>query len=181
MDLIQGIRERRSIRKFKDTPVPRELIREIVETASYAPSWKNTQTAGYIVVDNREILEQSASQDYMMGFTHNVNIIAQAPALVIQTTAKGRSGYERDGSFSTPKKDKWEAFDAGIAAQTFCLGAYEKGLGTVIMGIFDEKKIAELIDLPGNQEIAALIAIGYPDADPQAPARKKTDELLTFI
>ena len=45
MDLIQGIKERRSVRKFKDTPIPREIIREIVEIASYAPSWKNTQTA----------------------------------------------------------------------------------------------------------------------------------------
>ena len=181
MDLIQGIKERRSVRKFKDTPIPREIIREIVEIASYAPSWKNTQTARYIVVDDRKLLEKIASEECLMGFAHNVTIIAKAPALVIQTIVKGRSGYEKDGSFSTSKEDKWEVFDAGIAAQTFCLGAHAKGLGTVIMGIFDEKKIGEIIELPQGQQIAALIAIGYPDEKPKAPARKTPEELLTFL
>ena len=54
MDLITGIKERRSVRRFADKPVPRELITEIVEIARYAPSWKNTQTARYIVVDDPE-------------------------------------------------------------------------------------------------------------------------------
>ena len=51
MDLITGIKERRSIRKFQDRKVPRQLIEEIVNVAAYAPSWKNTQIARYIVVD----------------------------------------------------------------------------------------------------------------------------------
>ena len=51
-------------------------------------------------------------------------------------------------------------FDAGIAVQTFCLAAHEAGLGTVIMGIWDEDGITELLDLPKDQELAALIAIG---------------------
>jgi hypothetical protein len=62
------------------------------------------------------------------------------------TCVTGRCGYERDGSFSTPKGDRWEMFDAGIAAQTFCLAAHEMGLGTVIMGVFDENKVNEVID-----------------------------------
>ena len=52
MDLITGIKERRSIRKFQDRKVPRQLIEEIVNVAAYAPSWKNTQIARYIVVDD---------------------------------------------------------------------------------------------------------------------------------
>lgn len=180
-DLIKGIQERRSIRKFKNLPVPRESMEEIVAAASFAPSWKNTQTARYIVIEKKELIQTIASKDYMAGFTYNVNTVAGAQALVVLATVKGRSGYERDGSFSTPKKDKWEVFDAGIAAQTFCLAAHEKGVGTVIMGIFDEQKIAELIGLPQGQEIAALIAVGYPDINPEAPKRKPVSELVTFL
>ena len=71
-------------------------------------------------------------------------------------------------------------FDAGIAAQTFCLAAHEKGLGTVILGVFDEEKIAEVITIPEGQQIAALVAVGYPAEQPEAPKRKTVNELLSY-
>ena len=131
MDLITGIKERRSVRRFADTPVPRELITEIVEIARYAPSWKNTQTARYIVVDDPEKIAALANDKCTYGFEFNIKTIAKAPAVVLLTVVEGRSGFEKDGSFSTPKEDRWQTFDAGIAAQTFCLAAYEKGIGSV--------------------------------------------------
>lgn len=66
-------------------------------------------------------------------------------------------------------------FDVGVASQTLCLAAHEAGLGTVIMGITD------LLHIPEDQELAALIAIGYPDIDPDAPKRKSVDDLLTYL
>ncbi len=72
-------------------------------------------------------------------------------------------------------------FDAGVAAQTFCLAAYEKGLGSVIMGIFDEAKAASLLNIPEEREIVALIPVGYPAEDPAAPRRKPVEELLSFM
>lgn len=72
-------------------------------------------------------------------------------------------------------------FDAGIASQSFCLAAHEQGLGTVIMGIFDEDKVAELIDMPEEREMVALIALGYPNEEPVAPKRKTVDDLLTIM
>ena len=140
MDLVTGIKERRSIRKFQERQVPHQLLTEVVEVARFAPSWKNTQIARYIVVEDREKIAKLATAECTLGFTYNIRTMAAAPALVLLTYVTGRSGYEKDGSFTTPKEDRWEMFDAGIAAQTFCLAAYEKGLGTVIMGIFDENK-----------------------------------------
>ena len=163
MDMIQGIKERRSIRRFKDMPVPRETLEEIVEAASYAPSWKNSQTVRYYIADRKELLDQIATEECLMGFRHNLNIIAGSPALVVLASVAGRSGYERDGSSSTAKGSHWESFDAGAAAMAFCLAAHEKGLGTVIMGIFDEDKVRQVIRLPEDQRISALISIGYPD------------------
>lgn len=71
-------------------------------------------------------------------------------------------------------------FDAGVASEAFCLAAYEKGLGSVIMGIFDEAKAASLLELPENQEVAVLIPVGIPDEEPVAPRRKAVADLLTF-
>jgi nitroreductase len=92
-----------------------------------------------------------------------------------------RSGFERDGSCTTSKGSDWEMFDAGIAAQTFCLAANEKGLGTCIMGIFDDAAVAEAINLPEGQKVGALIAIGYPAEEPAAPARKEVEQLVQFL
>lgn len=94
---------------------------------------------------------------------------------------KGRCGYEKDGSFSTPKEERWEMFDAGIASQTFCLAAHEKGIGSVIIGIFDESKVEEVVSIPEGQQLAAIIAVGYPEVVPDAPKRKTVEELVSFI
>lgn len=100
--------------------------------------------------------------------------------MVVVTTINNRSGYERDGSATTSKGTHWQSFDAGIATQTFCLAAHEAGLGTVIMGIFDENKVAEVIGLPEGQSVSALVAIGYPAEEPAAPKRKSAEDLLTI-
>jgi len=183
MDLITGIKERRSVRKFEAKKVPHELLEEIVNIAAYAPSWKNTQTARYIVVEDAEKIAALATEECTLGFTYNIKTMSKAPALVLLTAVTGRCGYEKDGSFTTPKGDKWEMFDAGIAAQTFCLAAHEKGLGTVIMGIFDEEKVGQVVEIPEGQQLEAIIAIGYPaeGVEIAVPPRKNAETLLSFI
>lgn len=178
MTAKECIKGRRSIRKFKETPVDHQLLSEIIETASYAPSWKHTQIARYIAVEGE--LKNKIARECTDMFPGNGKIIENAPMLIALTYIKGRCGYERDGSFTTAKGDSWQMFDAGIAAQSFCLAAYEKGLGTVIMGIFDEAKVASLLEIPETQEITALIPIGYPDEEPVAPRRKPVEDLLVI-
>ena len=168
MTAKECIKGRRSIRKFKDQKVSGELLSGIVETASYSPSWKHTQITRYIAVDG-EKKEQIADSCAEM-FANNGVIIKNAPVLMVLTYIKGRSGYERDGSFTTSKGDRWQMFDAGIASQS-----------SVILGIFDDAKVASILEIPENQEVAALIAVGYPDEEPAAPKRKPVADLLSFI
>lgn len=168
---------RRSIRKFTDQPVPHQLIEQVVAAASFAPSWKNTQITRYVAVEGEKKAILAGCTSLYAG---NGDIMNQAPMVIAVTMLKGRSGYERDGSFSTPKGTGWQMFDAGIAVSTFCLTAYEQGLGTVIMGLFDEAEASEALGLPEDRELAALIAIGYPAESPAAPKRKTVEELLTF-
>ncbi len=169
---------RRSIRKFSDRPVDHELLAGIVETASFAPSWKNTQITRYIAVEGA--LKDRIAAECTSVFPNNGAIIANAPVLIAVTVIKNRCGYERDGSFTTPRKDTWQMFDAGIASQTFCLAAHEAGLGSVILGIFEQDKAERLLGLEPERELVTLIPIGYPAEEPAAPRRKGVTELLAF-
>ena len=177
MKTTQCIKERRSIRKFKNDKIEHSILDSIISNASFSPSWKNTQITRYIAIEDKSIIQKIADN-----FTpeFNANIVKQVSTLIAVTFIKGRCGFERDGSFSTQKEDRWQMFDVGAACQTFCLAAHEAGLGTVIMGIWDEDGITELLDIPETQELAALIAIGYPDETPVAPRRKSVEELLTY-
>ncbi len=179
MNTIECIKTRRSTRKFADKAISADVLSDIVNVATYAPSWKNSQATRYIAVTNSALKEKLASE-CMMGFEYNVNTANGAPAILAVTTVNNRSGYERDGSFTTSKGTHWQSFDAGIATQTFCLAAHEVGLATVIMGIFDESKVSKLLEVPEGQSVSALVAIGYADEVPVAPKRKSAEELLTI-
>ena len=180
MEALQCIETRRSVRKFKDEAISHEVMGEIIKAASFAPSWKNTQVTRYVVVEDKEVKSKIAN-DGVLGFAFNTGTIEKAAALVVVTMIHGRSGFEKDGSYSTSKEDRWEVFDTGIATQTFCLAAHEKGVGSVILGIFDEDKVAEMIGLEEGRMVAALIAVGYPDEEPAAPKRKDVEELVRFV
>lgn len=99
---------------------------------------------------------------------------------MVMTYVEKRCGYERDGSFSTSKGDRWQNFDCGIAAATFELAAHELGLGSVVLGIFEEEKLRELLELPEGMGVACLMPLGYPAEAPGAPKRKEVAELLTI-
>lgn len=180
MELLDAIKSRRSVRKYTDEAISHETLEEIIDVARFAPSWKNTQTPRYHVIENKEIISKIATEG-VLGFEFNTKTLSRATAVLVLSYVTKRCGYERDGSFSTSKEDRWEMFDAGIAAQTFCLVAHGKGLGTCIMGIFDEEMIAKEIALPENEKIGAVIALGYPVFAPEAPARKEVSDLISYV
>ncbi len=179
MELVQALKERRSIRKFKKEPIAHEIIEQIVEEASYAPSWKHTQIPRYVYIEDKELICKIA-EDMILEFEFNAKTLQSCAGVMVVTYVTKRSGYERDGSYSTPKEDRFEMFDAGVASQSVCLSAYGKGIGTVITGYFDEEKISELLEIPKEQKIGSLICMGYPDESPVAPKRKAVSDLLRF-
>ena len=150
---------RRSVRKFTNEPVAPETVEQVVSLAAFAPSWKNTQVSRYLAVIEPE--DRAQICQYVPDY--NACIIDQCSVLLAQTFVKSRSGYERDGSFSTDRGPGWQYYDCGIAAQTLCLAAHDMGLGTVIMGVFDRPALERFLNIPADQELMALIALGYPD------------------
>lgn len=180
MEALECIKTRRSVRKFTDEKIPHEVLEELVDVARFAPSWKNTQIARYIVVEDKEVQEKIANS-CVLDFTYNTKTITRATTLMVVAYVTKRSGFERDGSYTTSKGEEWEMFDAGIATQTLCLAAHEKGIGTCIMGIFDEASVAEAIHLPEDQRIGALVAMGYPAETPSTPPRKEVGKLISYL
>lgn len=177
MTAKECITGRRSIRQYSDKPVSHELLAQIVETASFAPSWKHTQIVRYIAVEGE--MKHKLSK-LTSAYPNNGTIMENAPMVIAVTVIKGRCGFERDGSYTTGRGDTWQMFDAGVASEAFCLAAYEQGLGTVIMGIFDQKEASDLLEIPEDRELIALIPIGYPAEAPIAPRRKPVEELLSY-
>ena len=179
MEAKTCILTRRSHRKFTDQPVSHDLIEEVISLAAYAPSWKNTQISRYIAIESDQLKREIAERFCLPG-SNNPAIITNCPVLIAQTFVTRRCGFERDGTYTTDRGEGWQYYDCGIAAQTFCLAAHELGLATVIMGVFDRKKLQEFLQIPEDQELMALIALGHPADEPAAPKRKELDVLLSY-
>jgi nitroreductase len=184
MDVTEMIKERRSVRKFKNEKVDRETMREIIEISRWAPSWANYQIARYTLVDDEATIAKLAN-DGVKGFVYNMNTLKNAKGVAVLSFVKGKSGTldpEKMPDFDDSKAPLWEIFDAGIACQTFCLAAHAKGVGTCIFGVIDVDSIAEIVNLPEEETVAALIVYGYEEGDHAKPtSRKEVDDILRFI
>lgn len=179
MELLQAIKERRSIRVFNSKEITEDTIKDIIDIARFYPSWKNTQTVRFIAVKDPETKSLIAKEG-VLGFEKNTNNINGCNTLMVIATINGRSGYERDGNPTTSKGSHFQSFDAGLAAEAFVLSCHEKGIGTVILGIYDEKKIMEILNLDSSMSISCIIPMGYYDEVPSAPPRKSVEDILTI-
>ena len=181
MEAIEMITGRRSIRKYKDQVVDRALMEEIIEITRYAPSWTNSQTPRFTLVDNSEIIAQFAAEG-VKGFTYNIDTLKNAKGVAVLSFVEGKSGRtEKYGITTSDNPGRWESFDAGIACQTFCLTAHAKGVGTCIFGVIDEDVVAKAIELPEGETVAALIVYGYADEEPKVPRRKEVADILRWV
>jgi nitroreductase len=180
MDAVTMLRERRSVRRFKQEKVDRNIMEEIIETARFAPSWANFQIARYTVVDSEDVKKRIGQEGYN-GFQGNMATLNNAAGVVIVSYVNGKSGHAPTGEVASEKGDTWSMFDAGIASLQFCLAAYEKGVGTVVQGIFDEKVIAKIIDLPEDEIVAAVIPYGFEETHPKAMEHFSAEQVARFI
>ncbi|UTC44622.1 nitroreductase family protein [Treponema sp. OMZ 857] len=175
MDLQTCMEQRRSVRKYTNQPVPRELVREIIQAAILAPSWKNSQVSRYYVAEgNAEKELAKCLADF------NRQSVQNAPVLIVSTVVNKRSGFTRNGEYETHLKGGFQYYDHGMQAMNLCLKAHELGLATLIMGIYDEAAIRKFFNIDENQIIVAVIAVGYAAEEPPMPKRKTVDDITVF-
>ena len=171
-ELMEIIKSRRSIRKYEDKPVPQDLLNQVLEAVQWAPSWANTQCWEIITVKQAATKQQL--QETMGKGNPATKAIVEAPVLLAICGKLKSSGYYKEQV--TTKFGDWMMFDLGIATQSLCLAAYALGLGTVIVGLFDHDKAAEILGLPEGYELVSLIPLGYPAKISSAPKRREIIE-----
>ena len=174
MDLMETIKGRRSIRKYKPDPVSEETLQKIMEAVRWAPSWANTQCWEVIVVKDPKIKSELATT--LNKTNPSLSSMTDAPIVIVLCGKKGVSGFKK-GEAVTVKGD-WMMFDTGIAMQTLCLTAHSLGLGTVVVGMFDHKRAESILGLSENIEIVAMTPLGYPATEGTAPKRKEISEFV---
>lgn len=179
MDIFDAMRMRESCRAYQtDKPVEKEKLNKILEMATIAPSAGNGQPERFVVVTQRDILESLASLTQGLGINTWVN---QAPCIIAvwehisdRMVARYSQRYVDRG---------WPLVDIGLATENLCLAATAEGLGTCILGWFDEEKAKALLDIPAQSRLALLITLGYPKepAEPRAKKRLPLEEVAKFI
>ncbi len=158
MDFKDLVLHRESTRKYSDKPVEREKIEQIMESCRMAPSACNSQPWRFVIVTEKEKKDQLARASYgpLMSFN---KFAPQAPVIAAIVGEKPNWLSRVGGNV----KDKdFYLMDIGIVAEHFCLQAAELGLGSCMIGWFDEPKARKIIEVPDNKRILLLITLGYP-------------------
>ena len=173
-NLMDVIKERRSIRHYQEKDVPQEVLNQVLEAVRWSPSWANTQCWEVIVVKNPETKQKL--QETMSKGNPATKAIVEAPLVLALCGKLKSSGFYKEQV--TTKFGDWFMFDLGIATQSLCLAAHHEGLGTVIAGLFDHDKAKEALQVPEGYEVVVLIPLGYPSKGSGAPKRREISEFL---
>ena len=174
MDLMEAIKGRRSIRKYKPDPISEETLQTLMEAVRWAPSWANTQCSEVIVVKDPKIKSELATA--LPNTNPALSSMTEAPLIIVLCGKKGISGFKK-GQAATIKGD-WLMFDTGLAMQNLCLAAHVLGLGTVVVGMFDHRKAEEILGLPQNVEVVAMTPLGYRATEGGTAKRKELSEFI---
>ena len=159
MEFDELIKKRQSIRKYKDTPVPKELIIEILEAARIAPSGGNRQPWHFIVVQDKETIKKLAGRQEWA---------STAPVMIL-------------GLVDKRQQASYYYNDMGIAFQHIILKATDLGLGTCWMGMMRRnQETKQLLDIPDELEVIIQTPVGYPDETPDRRGRKTLEEIVSW-
>lgn len=167
MHFSQLIATRQSVRAYADTPVEAEKIDLLIEAVRLAPSASNSQPWKLIIVNDLELKNKVAQATFSTLVSFN-KFAPQAPVLAVLVMEKPKWIAQIGGML---KSREFPLIDIGIAAEHFCLQAAELGLGTCMLGWFDEPAIKQMLHIPKQKRIGLVITLGYAKAE--IPVRKK--------
>ncbi len=178
MDFLELVKTRQSTRSYDpDRSVEREKVERCIEALRLAPSACNAQPWKLVIVDDPELKAAvaRAAASKLLGFNH---FSKQAPVLVVVV----REEPNLTSKLGSVLKDKpYTLMDIGIAVEHFCLQATAEGLGSCIMGWFDELAVKKLLGIPKNKRAELILSLGYPaKPDIRQKIRKPVQEICSF-
>jgi len=170
--------QRQSVRGYSDRPVEPEKLARCLEAARMAPSACNAQPWKFVVVDDPQLKDQVAGYTTSGPLVPMNHFTRQAPLLVVIV----RESPNLTSKIGTLLKDKpYTLMDIGIVALQFCLQATAEGLGTCILGWFNEKKVKEALHIPRSKRAELIITVGYPSSQTLRPkVRKKMEDICCY-
>jgi nitroreductase len=177
-ELLDLFKKRQSVRAYDpEKPVDNEIIMRCIEAARIAPSACNAQPWKFIVV-NDPVLKDKLADCITAGILSMNHFTRQAPVhiVIVREPANFTSNMGQ-----VLKNKEYPLTDIGITAIQLCLQATAEGLGTCIVGWFDEKKVKKLLNIPKRKSAELIITIGYPKTDEvRKKIRKPVEEILSF-
>jgi nitroreductase len=168
MDVLEAIRTRRSIRKYKPIPIPEEKILTVLKAARLAPSAKNLQPWKFIIVRNEELKHK------LIHACNNQKFIAEAPVVIVACALIDEAFGTMGGYMSS------YSVDLAIAVDHLTLAAVAEGLGTCWIGSFSEEKVKSVLGIPPDVRVVALTPLGFPDEKPEPPGRKPLEDIICY-
>ena len=169
MNFDEVLMKRRSIRKFKQQPVDRNVVLQLIEKAMLAPSASNLQAWRFCVVDDPALVKKVDM--FSPGLSGN-------PPVIIAICSD--YGYAAEKTSGENYKVYGCIMDASMAAENLMLAATDAGLGTCAIKSYNDAAVRKLLKLPEQLHIEILITLGYPETEPQMPKRKPTNEVVFF-
>ncbi len=177
MDFNELVVQRESTRKYLDKPVEQEKIEAIMEACRLAPSACNSQPWRFVVATDPEVRDRLASASY--GPLLRFNKFAREAPVIAAIIGEKPNWLSRIGG--NVKDKDFYLMDIGIVAQHFCLQATDLGLGSCMLGWFDEPAARKILKVPDNKRILLLITLGYPANEKnRKKIRKSPGELYTL-
>lgn len=155
MDIYEIIRKRRTIRRFKQKEIPLELLEKFVDMARLAPSGANMQPLEYIIVNDKNLLEQIFPLTGWAGYLGKDGPPPEGKRPVAYIVVL----INKDIKSPTPEHD------AGASVENILLSATYEGIGSCWIGSINREKLREILKIPENYEIDTIIALGYPDEE----------------
>ena len=176
MDFKSLVLLRQSDRSYLDKPIASVILDRILESARLAPSACNAQPWHIIVVNDPELKNQiaDATSDKILGMNH---FTKQAPVhlVLIEELANFTSNFG-----SIVKRKHFPLIDIGIIAEHICLATASEGLGSCMIGWFDENKVKKLLDIPKSKRVQLIITLGYPAKETRTKVRKPMGEIVSY-
>ena len=176
MDFDKLVLQRESVRKYTDKEIAKEDIVKCIEAARMTPSAHNSQPWTFIVADDKELV--SALADITVSGLVRFNKFAKTAKVIVAVVIE-KTHFALVGSNKTD--DDYNMIDIGAATEHFCLQAAEMGIGTCILGYFQEDKAKAILNIPKDKKLGLMIAMGYSQFDsPREKKRKDLDEILRY-
>lgn len=160
MSAIDVIMTRRSIRRYETRAIPEESLSLILEAGRMAPSAANRQPWHFIVVRDQGLKEKLSKWRY-------TPFLKDSAAIIVGC-----------GDRSLPQLERWTDVDVAIALENMVIAAWSLGIGSCWIGGFQEQEVKELLAIPEDIKVVALLSLGYPAEQPAPRTKKPLEEIV---